>query len=122
MTFTNEFKKQTVLMSLLQMTKNCSNKTYVRYFGLTQDPSNGNYMLVMDEMDINLRKYLQQNHNQLKIIYSIIKKFYFIHVAIQHSGKILYSQYRDDSIHNYKSPQILPILIKGLFHTMTLEI
>ena len=37
----------------------------VRCFGLTQNPSNGNYMLVMFPMDIDLRNYLQQNHNQL---------------------------------------------------------
>uniref|UniRef100_U9UV84 Protein kinase domain-containing protein n=1 Tax=Rhizophagus irregularis (strain DAOM 181602 / DAOM 197198 / MUCL 43194) TaxID=747089 RepID=U9UV84_RHIID len=46
---------------------NISNKwsEIVQCFGLTQDPSNGNYMLVMNKMDIDLRKYLQQNHNQL---------------------------------------------------------
>jgi serine/threonine protein kinase len=36
-----------------------------QYFGLTQDSSNGNYMLVMNRADMDLRKYLQQNHNQL---------------------------------------------------------
>ncbi|GES75142.1 kinase-like domain-containing protein [Rhizophagus clarus] len=37
----------------------------VQCFGLTQDPSNGSYMLVMNKLDINLRNYLQQNNNQL---------------------------------------------------------
>ncbi|PKC76240.1 hypothetical protein RhiirA1_447891 [Rhizophagus irregularis] len=37
----------------------------VQCFGLTQDPSNGNYMLVMNIADLNLREYLQRNYNQL---------------------------------------------------------
>ncbi|GES75179.1 kinase-like domain-containing protein [Rhizophagus clarus] len=37
----------------------------VQCYGLTQDPLNGDYMLVMNRLDIDLRKYLQQNHNQL---------------------------------------------------------
>ncbi|EXX53418.1 Mkk1p [Rhizophagus irregularis DAOM 197198w] len=75
----------------------------VRCYGLTQNPSNGNYMLVMNKMDIDLRKYLQQNHNQLtwkdrmKIINEITLALYYIHFekAIHrdlHSGNILYSQ------------------------------
>ena len=79
----------------------------VKCYGLTQDPSNGNYMLVMLKMDIDLRKYLQQNHNQLtwkeriKITDIIIRQLYWIHSenAIHrdlHSGNILYSQFNDD--------------------------
>ena len=34
-------------------------------YGLTQDPSNGDYLLVMGLMDTDLRKYLQQNSNKL---------------------------------------------------------
>ncbi|GBB86664.1 hypothetical protein RclHR1_13030004 [Rhizophagus clarus] len=75
----------------------------VQCFGLTQNISNGNYMLVMDIMDMNLREYLQQNHNQLtwkqkiNITFEIIRALYFIHKgnAIHrdlHSGNILYSQ------------------------------
>ncbi|EXX50228.1 Cdc15p [Rhizophagus irregularis DAOM 197198w] len=75
----------------------------VRCFGLTQNPSNGNYMLVIEKMDIDLRKYLQQNHNQLtwkdrmKIIDEITLALYYIHVEKAmhrdlHSGNILYSQ------------------------------
>ncbi|EXX71466.1 Cla4p [Rhizophagus irregularis DAOM 197198w] len=78
----------------------------VQCFGLTQDPSNGNYILVMEKMDIDLRKYLQQNHNQLTwkkriyITYEIILALRYIHdeKAIHrdlHSGNILYSQFND---------------------------
>ncbi|CAB4430472.1 unnamed protein product [Rhizophagus irregularis] len=82
---------------------NISNKwnNIVQCFGLTQDPSNGNYMLVMNIMDINLRKYLQQNHNQLtwkeriQIISDITLALRRIHEenAIHrdlHSGNILF--------------------------------
>jgi serine/threonine protein kinase len=64
-------------------------------------------MLVMHKMDIDLRNYLQQNHNQLtwkeriKIIYITIMELESIHFedAIHrdlHSGNILYSQFFDD--------------------------
>ena len=64
-------------------------------------------MLVIDSMNVDLRKYLQQNHHQLiwkdriKIAYIIINRVYFIHEekAIHrdlHSGNILYSQLDDD--------------------------
>ncbi|POG75416.1 kinase-like domain-containing protein [Rhizophagus irregularis DAOM 181602=DAOM 197198] len=75
-------------------------------YGLTQDISDGNYMLVIMKMDMDLRKYLQQNYNQLtwkeKIIiaYEIIEALYWIHNenAIHrdlHSGNILFSQFND---------------------------
>ncbi|PKY33760.1 hypothetical protein RhiirB3_452927 [Rhizophagus irregularis] len=75
----------------------------VQCYGLTQNSTNGNYMLVMMEMDIDLRKYLQQNHNQLTwkerigIAYEIILALYRIHGENAnhrdlHSGNILYSQ------------------------------
>ncbi|GBC16689.2 kinase-like domain-containing protein [Rhizophagus irregularis DAOM 181602=DAOM 197198] len=35
----------------------------VQCYGLTQDISNGNYMLVMFKMDISLKEFLQQNHS-----------------------------------------------------------
>ena len=47
----------------------------VKCYGLTKDPLDGNYMLVLRQMEMDLRKYLQRNHNQLawkeriKIIY-----------------------------------------------------
>ncbi|PKY20934.1 kinase-like protein [Rhizophagus irregularis] len=47
---------------------NISNKwaeAIVQCFGLTKDPLNGDYMLVMNKLGTDLRKYLQQNHNQL---------------------------------------------------------
>ncbi|GBC17618.2 kinase-like domain-containing protein [Rhizophagus irregularis DAOM 181602=DAOM 197198] len=76
----------------------------VRCYGLTQDPSNGNYILVMKKLDSNLREYLQENHNKLtwkeriKIIVDIINALETIHYenAIHrdlHSGNILYNQY-----------------------------
>src|SRR5436309_13371593 len=63
-------------------------------------------MLVMRQLDINLRKYLQQNHNQLtwkeriKIIVDIAMALFRIHNedAIHrdlNSGNISYLQYND---------------------------
>src|SRR5579871_6576457 len=77
----------------------------VQCFGLTQDPSNGDYMLVMNKMDIDLRKYLQQNHNQLtwkeriQIVNNITLALKRIHDenAIHrdlHSGNMLYAYSR----------------------------
>ena len=75
----------------------------VQCYGLTQDPSNGNYMLIMEKMDMDLKNYLQQNNNRLtwgkriEIIINITNALYRIHheKAIHrdlHSGNILYSQ------------------------------
>ncbi|EXX62739.1 polo kinase CDC5 [Rhizophagus irregularis DAOM 197198w] len=82
---------------------NISNKwsEIVQCFGLTQDPSDGNYMLVMNKYDIDLRKYLQQNRKQLtwkeriQIITDITLALRRIHEenAIHrdlHSGNILF--------------------------------
>jgi serine/threonine protein kinase len=63
-------------------------------------------MLVLCEMDVNLREYLKQNHNQLtwkeriKITFVIIDSLYFIHKENLihrdlHSGNVLYSQWDD---------------------------
>ncbi|EXX76956.1 Ipl1p [Rhizophagus irregularis DAOM 197198w] len=76
----------------------------VRCYGLTQNTSDGNYMLVIRKMDMDLRKYLHQNHNQLtweervQITYDIIIALYHIHGenAIHrdlHSKNILYIHY-----------------------------
>ncbi|POG60611.1 kinase-like domain-containing protein [Rhizophagus irregularis DAOM 181602=DAOM 197198] len=73
----------------------------VQCYGLTQDPSNGSYMLVMNKTDTDLRKYLQQNHNQLawkeriQIVADIILALLRVHNenAIHrdlHSGNILF--------------------------------
>ncbi|GES75091.1 kinase-like domain-containing protein [Rhizophagus clarus] len=73
----------------------------VQYYGLTRDPSNGNYMLVMQYMNKGLRKHLQQNHKQLKwkekiqIAVDIIEALLRVHAekAIHkdlHSGNILF--------------------------------
>ncbi|PKY60954.1 kinase-like protein, partial [Rhizophagus irregularis] len=75
----------------------------VNCFGLTQDPSNGNFMLVLYIMDVNLREYLQQNYSQLTwkeriqitvyIIYALkdIHGENAIHRDL-HSGNILHLQ------------------------------
>ncbi|EXX78471.1 Cla4p [Rhizophagus irregularis DAOM 197198w] len=83
-----------------------SNKrpSIVQCYGLTRNTSNGNYMLVIRKMDMDLRKYLQQNHNQLtwkeriQITYEIIFALNDIHIenAIHrdlHSKNILHSHY-----------------------------
>ncbi|POG71801.1 kinase-like domain-containing protein [Rhizophagus irregularis DAOM 181602=DAOM 197198] len=78
----------------------------VQCYGITQNPSHGNYILVMNKCDINLREYLQQNHNQLtwneriRIAFEIIDAFDSIHKENSihrdlHSGNILYSQFYD---------------------------
>ncbi|GES92818.1 kinase-like domain-containing protein [Rhizophagus clarus] len=78
----------------------------VKCYGLTQNPSNGNYMLVMSRMDLSLREYLQQNHNHLKwkerikIAFLTINALYRIHEENSihrdlNSGNILYSQFND---------------------------
>ncbi|RGB36199.1 hypothetical protein C1646_758410 [Rhizophagus diaphanus] len=54
-------------------------------YSLTQNPSNGNYMLVIYKADVDLRKYLQQTQNQLlwkeriNIAYGIILALCAIH-------------------------------------------
>ncbi|RIA82105.1 kinase-like domain-containing protein [Glomus cerebriforme] len=54
-------------------------------FGLTQDPSDKSYMLVVYLMDMDLRKYLQQHHSKLtwekrfEIINSIVNALSVIH-------------------------------------------
>ncbi|POG74134.1 kinase-like domain-containing protein [Rhizophagus irregularis DAOM 181602=DAOM 197198] len=74
----------------------------VQCYGLTQNPSNGNYMLIISRMDTDLRKYLQQTQNQLiwkeriKIAFDIIRALSVIHDEDTihrdlHSGNILYS-------------------------------
>ncbi|EXX58854.1 polo kinase CDC5 [Rhizophagus irregularis DAOM 197198w] len=73
----------------------------IQCYGLTQDPSDGDYMLVMCHMSIDLRNHLKQKHNiltwkkKIKIIVDIIDALSAIHVenAIHrdlHSGNILY--------------------------------
>ena len=37
----------------------------VECYGLTKDPSDGNYMLVMNKFNTDLRSYMQQNNDQL---------------------------------------------------------
>ncbi|EXX62303.1 polo kinase CDC5 [Rhizophagus irregularis DAOM 197198w] len=71
----------------------------VQCYGLTQDPSNGDYMLVMNQMDTDLRKYLHQNRQltwreRIQIAVYVIKSLQIIHTenAIHrdlHSGNVL---------------------------------
>ncbi|GBC03108.1 hypothetical protein RclHR1_00050016 [Rhizophagus clarus] len=74
----------------------------IQCYGLTRNPSNKNYMLVVRQMDTDLRRYLLQNHNltwkeKIKINIDIIDALLRIHNenAIHrdlHSGNILYLQ------------------------------
>ncbi|GBC12410.2 kinase-like domain-containing protein [Rhizophagus irregularis DAOM 181602=DAOM 197198] len=77
-----------------------SNKTteIVRCYGLTQNPSNGNYMLVLDIMDINLREYLLQNHNKLTWKEKI------------NITSIIIGEIREIKIHYQNNPNELPQL------------
>src|SRR5688572_25882467 len=74
----------------------------VQCYGFTRDPLDGNYMLVMSKMDLDLRNYLQRYHNRIttkervEIIHYIVLSLFRIHKegAIHrdlHSGNILYS-------------------------------
>ncbi|EXX50142.1 Ipl1p [Rhizophagus irregularis DAOM 197198w] len=73
-------------------------------YGLTQNPLTGNYMLIMKQYDMDLKRYLQQNNNQfnwkerIKIIIQITKALSRIHKENishknLHSGNILYSHH-----------------------------
>ncbi|RGB36407.1 kinase-like domain-containing protein [Rhizophagus diaphanus] len=75
----------------------------VKCYGLTQDPLNGKYMLVMMKLDMDLRGYLRQYHDQLSwnekitIAYHVINALDSIHKENVvhrdlHSGNILYNQ------------------------------
>jgi serine/threonine protein kinase len=106
-------------------------------------------MLVMHKMDMDLRKYLQKNYNQItwkekvRIAYDIIRALYCIHkeIAIHrdlHSGNILYSQLNDswrisdlgfcgpankspESIYG-NLPYIAPEVINGKVYTFASDI
>ncbi|PKY27261.1 kinase-like protein [Rhizophagus irregularis] len=82
----------------------------VQCFGLTKNPSSGNYMLVMNKMEMDLRTYLKQSYNNLiwkeriQIAYYIINGIDSIHNenAIHrdlHSGNILYNGKIDQSFY-----------------------
>src|ERR1051325_4772206 len=70
-------------------------------YGLTKDPTNEKFILVMSHMDIDLRKYILQHRNELtwktkiQIIFEIIKAVRRIHDENSihrdlHSGNVLY--------------------------------
>ncbi|CAB4408562.1 unnamed protein product [Rhizophagus irregularis] len=88
------------------LTLSNKNPEIVQCYGITKNPSNGNYLLVIERFDMNLREYLQQNHNQLtwkeriRITFEIIDDLNGIHKENSihrdlHSGNILYSQFND---------------------------
>jgi serine/threonine protein kinase len=72
-------------------------------YGLTQNPTTGDYILVMSYFEMNLRKYLQEFHNQLTwkerlliasdiaLALAAIHGENIIHGNL-HSGNILYSE------------------------------
>ncbi|PKY24326.1 kinase-like protein [Rhizophagus irregularis] len=106
------FEEATLLLSMSSKWRNL-----VKCFGITQDPLTENYMLVMKQMDIDLRKYLQKYHNQLtwreriNIVYIIIYALSIIHKENTihgdlHSGNILYKEY-------YNSWYIGDIALRG---------
>jgi serine/threonine protein kinase len=75
----------------------------VTSFGLTKEPSNEKFMLVINRMDLSLSEYILTNHNnitwqtKLKIIFEVIKAICRVHeeeyiLRDLHSGNILYSQ------------------------------
>ena len=72
----------------------------VKCYGLTQDPSNGDYMLVMQAINTDLRKYLQHQltwKEKIFVAFRIINSLYRIHSNKEvhrdlHSGNILYFQ------------------------------
>ncbi|PKY55650.1 kinase-like protein [Rhizophagus irregularis] len=92
--------------AISHLTINNKSVDIVQCYGMTQNPSNGDYMLVMMKMDMDLRNYLQQNNERLtwkeriRITFEIINALYWIHFeeAIHrdlHSGNILFSQFND---------------------------
>ncbi|GBC05832.1 hypothetical protein RclHR1_06460003 [Rhizophagus clarus] len=84
---------------------NMSNKygEVLTCYGLTKDPSDGSYMLVMNKSHMNLREYLRRNYNNITwkeriqiaddIIYALsrIHKEGKVHKNL-HSGNILFNQ------------------------------
>ncbi|RIA84301.1 kinase-like domain-containing protein [Glomus cerebriforme] len=50
----------------------------VKCYGLTKDPENGSYMLVLQRMNMDLRKYLQENHHKLTWKERINVMFYIV--------------------------------------------
>jgi len=86
-----------------------SNKwgSIVQCYGLTRDPSDDKFMLVMNYMDVDLRRYLQQNRTQItwktkiQIVFEIVKALCRIHEENSvhrdlHSGNILHSKDKND--------------------------
>ncbi|RIA87810.1 kinase-like domain-containing protein [Glomus cerebriforme] len=88
------------------VTISCKYGSIVKCYGITKYPPSNDYMLVMSQMDTNLRDYLEQCQNKItwekriNITFQIIKALDKIHEegAIHrdlHSGNILYSETRN---------------------------
>ncbi|GET02637.1 kinase-like domain-containing protein [Rhizophagus clarus] len=86
-----------------------SNKwgSIVQCYGLTKNPSDDKFMLVMNYTDTDLRRYLQENRNQItlktkiKIIFEIVKALTRVHEENSvhknlHSGNVLYLESKND--------------------------
>ncbi|GES81104.1 kinase-like domain-containing protein [Rhizophagus clarus] len=87
----------------IHLTLRNKNGQFVACYGLTKNPTDENYMIVMRFMDADLRKYIQHQRTwkeKLHIASDIIKALAIIHKsgAIHrdlHSGNILYSEYNN---------------------------
>ncbi|EXX50815.1 kinase-like domain-containing protein [Rhizophagus irregularis DAOM 181602=DAOM 197198] len=86
-----------------------SNKwgSIVQCYGFTKDPTDDKFMLVMNYMDTDLRRYLQKNRNQItwktkiQIIFEIVKALSRVHEENSvhknlHSGNVLYLKNKND--------------------------
>ena len=82
----------------------------VKCHGITKFPDNGNYAIVLNYLDGNLRDYLQKNHLTLKD--RIIIFYYLCRALNDIHGKDLI----DDSPMNRRNADQFIIKIRGKFH------
>ncbi|RIA82449.1 kinase-like domain-containing protein [Glomus cerebriforme] len=96
----------------------------VKCHGLTQDPSNGNYMLVMRQLDTNLRTYLQENNNQLKWKERIKITVDIIEALLRiHNEKSIHRDLHSGNIFIYGNlPYIAPEVIVEKKYTLASDI
>ncbi|GBC07523.1 hypothetical protein RclHR1_07500008 [Rhizophagus clarus] len=90
--------------------RNWFEEKFFDVIGLTQNPSNGSYNLVMMKMNMDLKKYLQQNHNRLtlkdriRVAYQIILALYCKEKICGPADKPLTSIYGNLS---YIAPEVI---------------
>src|SRR2546421_11031501 len=76
------------------------NQKAIACFGVTKDPNTGDYMLVMYELQMDLRSFVKQNYSTLKwkdvynIFWNILSRIYDLHKdnivhKDLHSGNVL---------------------------------